>query len=106
MPKSNQPFLDAAKAEDTADLLNHIAWTDVIHPALQRERELYTKLLVSSTLGMPVRTASAGGPVELTKEQLAGKIYGIDFITDLLEKILTKGDKAIAELHAQGIHLT
>ena len=101
MPRS--PFLDAAKAEDLSDLLQHIAWTDTLRPMLVRERENYTKLLVNSTLGTPVRVPTATGVVELSKEQLAGKIYGIDYIMDLMEKILSRGARAVAELRSQGV---
>lgn len=104
MPKAS-PFLEAAKAEDLHDLLNHIAWTDVVRPALLREREVFTKLLVASTLGAPVQVPSSSGPVPVTREQLAGKIYGIDYITGLMEKILDKGVRAVEELNRAGVHI-
>ena len=88
-----------AKAEDTYDLLNHIAWTDVLKPKLLLEREQYSKALVNHLLGSPL-------PEGLTKEQLAGRIYGIDFITTRIESVLSRGEKAAAELQYQGISLT
>lgn len=105
MPSRN-PYLDVAKAEDTADLLESLAWTDTLRPALLRERENYTKLLVSATLGLPVQVDTGVGPVTITREQLAGKIYGIDFVMQLFEKILTKGATAVRELRAVGINLS
>lgn len=97
------PFLAAAQAEDLGDLLDHIAWTEVLRPALLRERDNYTKMLVNSTLGLPVTIRTEAGAVQLTHEQLAGKIYGIDYIIDLVEKILTKGTRAVMELRSKGL---
>ena len=89
----------AAKAEDTFDLLQHIAWTYVLKPKLFIVREQYSKALVSHLLGSPL-------PEGLTKEQLAGRIYGIDFIIATIESVLTRGEKAVAELNSHGISLT
>lgn len=103
---SKSPFLDAAKAEDLSDLLQHIAWTDTLKPALLRERDNYTKMLVNSTLGLPVTIPnSRGAAIEVTREQLAGKIYGIDYIIELVEGILSKGSKAVTELRKAGVNL-
>jgi hypothetical protein len=103
---SKSPFLDAAKAEDLSDLLHHIAWTDTLRPALLRERDNYTKMLVNSTLGLPVRVPSTSGePMEISKEQLAGKIYGIDYIIDLVGNILSRGERAVAELRKAGVNI-
>lgn len=99
-------YLDAAKAEDLNSLLDHIAWTDVLRPALMQERDRYTKLLVSSTLGAPIQVQTATGPVSLSREQLAGKIYGIDSIVDLMERILSRGLRGIAELKSRGVNIT
>lgn len=102
----NKSYLAAAKGEDLGDLLNHIAWTDTIRPALVREKEIYTKLLVEATLGRTPMVDTAKGPQEISKEQLAGRIYGIDHITDLFEKILTKGLRAIEDLRAHGVNVS
>lgn len=104
---SKSPFLDAAKAEDLGDLLDHIAWTDTLRPALLRERDNYTKMLVNATLGTPVQIPASAGrsAVEISKEQLAGKIYGIDYIVELVEGILSKGTRAVAELRKNGLNL-
>jgi hypothetical protein len=99
------PYLDAAKAEDLGDLLDHMGWREVLRPALLHEREMFTKLLVSATLGAPVEIGSKTGPVRITQEQLAGKIYGIDFILDKIESILTRGARAVTELRSQGVNL-
>lgn len=104
MPKS--PFEDAARAEDLGDLLQHIAWTDTLRPTLLRTRDAYSKLLVAATLGKPIEERSAGGSVcQITVEQLAGRIYGLDFMLDLVERVLSKGISAVTELRGAGINL-
>jgi hypothetical protein len=87
-----------AQAEDTFNLLEHIAWTDVILPKLNAARDQYSKALVNHLLGQPLQDG-------LTKEQLAGKIYGLNFITSLMESILTRGERALSELKSIGISL-
>lgn len=103
---SQAQFIDAYKADDLEDLLHHIAWTDTVQPALRKERDLLTRALVNSTLGLPVQAKTSSGVVEVTREQLAGKIYGIDYITTLLEKILTRGETAEKHLKDLGINLS
>lgn len=78
---------DAAKGQDLSDLLNHIGWTDIIVPELTKVKERYSTILVSKVLGQ--QDAST-----LTVEQLAGRIAGIDFVYNLLTKIVEKGEKA------------
>lgn len=95
-----------AKAEDTQDLLEHISWTDVIRPQLITTRDKLAQLLVNSTLGAPVRIETPQGIVEVSKEQLAGKIYGINYIIKLFEDILRKGEKAYKELNNLGYNPT
>ena len=46
------------------------------------------------------------GPVEVTREQLAGKIYGIDYIMTLVERILGRGEQATSELKRLGINIS
>ena len=96
-------FIDSAKAEDIQNLLGHIAWTDTIRPALEHERSVFTKALVSATLGTPMQVQTNLGVVEISKEQLAGRIYGIDYIFGYIEKVLAQGARAVAELRSKGI---
>ena len=98
-------YIDAAKAEDLSNLLDNIAWTDTVRPALIRERDFLTTQLVNSTLGLPVQAKTVEGTVEITREQLAGKIYGINYIMTLFEKLLTRGDVAIQQLKSLGINV-
>ena len=97
--------LDVYKAQDLDSLLDHIAWSDTVRPALIRERDALTLLLVNSTLGLPVQSKTATGPVEVTKEQLAGKIYGINYIMTLFEKLLQRGEIAERQLKELGINV-
>ena len=48
-----QRLESVAKAEDTYDLLNHIAWTDVIKPALDEQLKQWSAMLVAEALGTP-----------------------------------------------------
>lgn len=99
------PFEAAAKAEDLGDLLDHIAWREVILPELVKARDNYTKMLVSSTLGLPISVNTGAGAAVITREQLAGRIDGINFIMGLMEDILKRGYRAAEELRANGLSL-
>ncbi len=99
MPTDNHTTLVAvAQAEDTFDLLNHIAWTDVILPKLSRTRDQYTKAVVNNILGGEL-------PPGVTREQCASRAYGIDYAIQTLESILSRGEKALEELNHKGISL-
>jgi hypothetical protein len=89
----------AARAEDLFDLLEHIAWTDTVKPELLVIRDQHSQALVNHLLGTPL-------PEGVTKEQIAGKIFGINFIVSKLESILSRGKKAVETLSSQGISLT
>lgn len=99
MSDNNKSFIEAYQGADTADLLNHLAWTDVILPKIRKARDQYTNILVAMTLG----AAPVG--LTLTREQVAGRIHGLDFITELMQKILQRGEKAEELLRAQGISI-
>ena len=98
MDKSTQ-LVAVAKAEDTYDLLEHIAWEKVIKPALDQEIKRMSSLLVSEALGTPL-------PGGLTREMVAGKCYGVQYISRLFEKILKDGERALVDLQADGLHIT
>lgn len=91
-----EQLIAAAKAEDTYNLLNHIAWTDVIRPKLEGQVHLYSKMLVNEALGSPL-------PPGLTREQVAGRAYGINEICRLFEQILKDGERALVQLNDSGI---
>lgn len=101
MPTEKQ-LLAVYHAQDVADLCNHIAWEEVLKPDLLKTREIFSKQLVSSVLGDKIQTPSG----VVSSEQLAGKIFGIDFIVMKIEKILSLGDISRAKLHAEGFDLS
>jgi len=94
VPQFN-PHLLAAKGEDTADLLSHIAWTEVILPALQQAKMDLATQLAASHVG--ANRSNLNAP---TTEELAAKIYGIDFITRLFERILAQGQQALKYIYS------
>jgi len=99
MPTDTHSTLVAvAQAEDTFDLLHHIAWTDVILPKLQKTRDQYTKALVNNILGGEL-------PPGVTRDQCAARAYGIDYIIQVMETVLTRGEKALEELNHKGVSL-
>jgi len=79
--------LQAAQGLDTQDLLNHIAWTDVIKPKLEEAKAILTNQLVDATL-------NPQQPGTQTREQIAGRLWGIDHTIKTLEKILKAGAHA------------
>ena len=98
MDKHSGKLVAVAQAEDTYDLLNHIAWTDVVRPRLEKEIANQSSILIAEALGTPI----AGGR---TREQVAGLCYGIKYLITLLESIMTRGEKALEELNAVGVSL-
>jgi|SRR5579859_206271 len=97
MPTPNTA-LKAAYGEDTLDLLNHLAWTDIVKPKLDEARIAFTNQLVSATLRPQDPTAE-------TKEQIAGKLFGITYITNVFERILKEGANAREILAKQNLFL-
>ena len=87
----------AYQGADTRDLLNHIAWTDVIKPELLKAKEFYTKELVTGVLEATSKSGS--------REQIAGRIYGIDFVIKVLENVLRNGKLAEDLLAQENLHL-
>lgn len=92
-------------ASDVGDFLSHIAWTDVLRPKFAAYKELLIQQLTSSVLGMPVTAKTFGGnEVVISKEQIAGRIAGIDWLVQTLERILKEGDRAASFLESNGFH--
>lgn len=99
MPKISEIATDAAKGMDTEDFLDHIAWTAVIKPRLDSAKTLLTKQLVDAVLsGTPIEEGS--------RERIAGKIHGIDYVIHEIESIVKKGRIAEGLLAEAGISLT
>lgn len=97
---TNQDRLNnVAEADQVADLMEHVGWTMAVKPALLKHRTALTSTLVGAVLGQAL-------PNGLTKEQIAGRIEGIDEIIRVFEKILKQGEKSLRELEGQGFTLT
>lgn len=96
--KYEETCLAAAQGIDTLDLLDHIAWTDVLRPQLDKAREALTRRLVDLTL----RPTKDG---EETREMIAGKLWGLEWVTKLIEEILRRGGDAKSALAAVNMHL-
>lgn len=86
----------AVRATDLQDLLDHIAWEQTVAPALAKYKDNYQKLLVQAVLGQQVVDQSSGQVI--SKEMLAGRIEGIDWITKYMTHVLKRGDAAKADL--------
>jgi hypothetical protein len=89
-----------AKADALADLLYHAGWDQVIKSKLLKMKELYTGQLVQAVL---TNTPPITDGKETTREQLAGRVYGIDFVIQTIEDIFRKGDRALKDLESQGV---
>lgn len=85
----------AAKRTDLSELLDHIAWTDILKPELQRRRDWYLSVLVSSTLKKGYRLPNGE---MLTPEMAAGVVYGIDMIEEIIKRVLSRGEAALTAL--------
>jgi hypothetical protein len=91
-------LVNAAKAEDTQDLLSHIAWTDVIKPKLDEHVSKLSALLVAEALGAPLAKGQ-------TRERIAGMCYGVQYISRVFEQVLRDGTSAVQNLSHEGISL-
>jgi len=89
-----------ARSQDVLNLLEHIAWTDTILPALLKHRAGFEEQLVGAVLGN--RPVLINGQT-VTPEQLAGRIDGLTYALRLIESILARGEKALAELNSVGM---
>jgi hypothetical protein len=99
--------ISVAKAKDLEDLLDHIAWTDTLRPALVDFKNVLASQLVQVTLGHPIEVqTSSGNSVPISREQLAGQIYGIDWLMKFVERVLDKGHVSADELKRLGISLS
>lgn len=90
--------ITAAQGIDTEDWLRHISWTDVLKPRFERDQQLLRDRLVASVL----KPASAEAE---SREQIAGKLYGINYAINVIEETVRKGRNASAELSKSNISL-
>lgn len=93
-----QAALKAAQGIDTEDFMHHIAWDEVILPKLLETREILTRQLVESVLNPGAQNGE-------TREQLAGKIQGIDFVMKLFTNLVKDGREARGNLQSVNVSL-
>ena len=88
----DQQVETSVRADDLEDLLEHIAWANTVEPALAKYKETYHNLLVQSVLGQAVTDRTTG--LVVSKEMLAGRISGIEWITRYMTNVLNRGKSA------------
>lgn len=97
----------AFQGSDTANLLDHIAYSDVVKPAFGRLKDDYGRLLVKAVLGTPPTIRDYNGEVHtITKEQLGARIEALEWLEGLLEGIVRRGREAEGWLHQHQRQIT
>jgi len=86
----------AAQGIDTEDFLRHIAWEEILLPRFQEDRRVLTDRLVQSVL-KPETVDSE------TREQIAGKLWGIDYAIRTINEVVKRGRSAKSELARSNI---
>lgn len=99
MTLNEQRLINVAQAEDTYDLLQHIAWTDVLKPRLEKEKSNALEQIGAYHLGTKL-------PEGISVEQIAGRAYGINYVIKLIEVVLSRGAKALDEIQSSGLNIT
>ena len=94
MPTTHDLQIQALQGSDTLDLLDHIAWNEVVLPRMREAQQILTRRLVELTLTPPTTGSES-------REQVAGKIFGIDFAIRTIEGIVRQGRDA-ASILSQG----
>jgi hypothetical protein len=92
---------DIAKADDLIDLMDHIAWEKTIAPALAQYKDNYQTLLVQAVLGQSVVDTQTGQVI--SKEMLAGRIEGINWINKFLLSVIKRGQLSHSELNRYSV---
>lgn len=87
------------RADDLENLLDHIAWEQTIKPALDKYKQNYQNFLVKSVLGQPIVDRATNQII--SKEMLAGRVEGIDWLNKFLESVLKRGELAKENLEVQ-----
>lgn len=82
------------QADEVINLLDHLAWTDVLKPKIEKQISIYAGLL-------PTLVLNSGKEKEIgiTKEEIAGRIEGFKYAVAIIEDILMKGSKAFKVLN-------
>jgi hypothetical protein len=86
----------AAKAEDVQDLLQHIGWTDVLQPELQKTAKEYEQAIVQIALGASL-TDNMTGQI-LTIEEVSSRLRAMYWLESILKAILRRGREGVDTL--------
>ena len=78
------------EADELAELLEHLGWTEVLKPKLSEYRKQLEGLVVQAVLGTVVTQNSC--PV--SKEQLAGRADALRWLELLIERVIREGTHA------------
>ena len=92
----NKLIEESMRGDDLVDLLDHIAWDQTVKPALEKYKTNYHNLLVKSVLGQAVVDQTTGQVI--SKEMLAGRIEGIDWLNKFILHIITRSELAKSNL--------
>ena len=92
MPTEEELISRVHSADSLADLLEHLGWTDVLRPRMERYMRDIESLVVQAVLGGQIKDTSSGALV--TKEQLAGQASGIRWLIGVIERIIREGGAA------------
>ena len=80
------------RLDKVSSLLDEAGWVEVIETALESRRAYFQNLLVQSVLGKNITDLDTNGVI--SKEMLAGRVEGIDWLFKFLTGVLQRGDKA------------
>jgi hypothetical protein len=82
------------QAEEVLDLLDHLAWTDVLKPKIEKQISIYGRMLPTLVLN-----SSKEKELGITKEELAGRMEGFKYAVAAIEEVLTKGTNAFKAIN-------
>ena len=103
MPPTRDTLNAAAKHSDLSNFLEHIAWREILEPALANERRRLEALLTQAVLGRRFST-SDGSP--LSPEQLAALSWALTLLESKISSILRQGDVALEKIRTSGLQLS
>lgn len=85
-----------AKGQDLGNYLDHIAWSGIVNPWLQKEKDQFQKWLVSIVLSHKPLELQNGEL--LTAERCAAYVEAINGLTRMFEIINKRADSALEKL--------
>ena len=82
------------KAEEVLDLLEHLGWQQVLKPEIDKQLTYWTHALPAIVLN-----SKKEEDLGYTKEELAGRIAGMQYAVAVIEDVLKKGSRAFKALN-------